>query len=150
MRTISLRALLLTATAGLVPISSATAQNLFDQLRRSAEKAVERTLERDLTRRTERTVTETIECVTGDKACEDRSRRGDADTRPSVSGPAPAPLSTPAPPTAGAPLDPNSGVWANYDFVPGDRLLFADDLTADRVGNFPSRFGFLNGNMEIV
>jgi OOP family OmpA-OmpF porin len=51
---------------------------------------------------------------------------------------------------APAKQDPGTGAWANYDFVPGERVIFADDLTADRVGNFPRRFEFKSGNMEIV
>jgi OmpA-OmpF porin, OOP family len=42
------------------------------------------------------------------------------------------------------------GAWANYDFVPGDRLLFADDFSSDRVGNFPRRLEFVAGSLEIV
>ncbi len=45
---------------------------------------------------------------------------------------------------------PGQGAWANYDFVPGERILFADDFAADRVGNFPKRLEMLVGNMEIV
>ena len=42
------------------------------------------------------------------------------------------------------------GAWANYDFVPGERVLFADDLSRDRVGNFPQRLEFHTGTMEVV
>ncbi len=49
-----------------------------------------------------------------------------------------------------AALKPGQGVWANYDFVPGERPLFVSDLTADRVGNFPRRLEFAEGNMEVV
>jgi OmpA-OmpF porin, OOP family len=42
------------------------------------------------------------------------------------------------------------GAWANYDFVPGDRLLFADDFSSDRVGNFPRRLEFVAGSLETV
>ena len=47
-------------------------------------------------------------------------------------------------------LAPGKGAWANYDFVPGDRVLYADDFMADRVGNFPKGLEFQSGNMEIV
>ncbi len=40
--------------------------------------------------------------------------------------------------------------WANYDFIPGERVLFADDFSNDRVGNFPKRLELGTGNMEIV
>jgi OmpA-OmpF porin, OOP family len=42
------------------------------------------------------------------------------------------------------------GVWSNYDFVPGARVLFAEDFSADRIGNFPRRLEFLNGSAEVV
>lgn len=41
-------------------------------------------------------------------------------------------------------------VWANYDFTRGDRILFAEDLAQDRVGNFPRRLQMVQGNMEVV
>src|SRR5690606_37749220 len=37
---------------------------------------------------------------------------------------------------------PGSKAWANYDFVPGERVIFAEDFTADRVGDFPRRLEF--------
>jgi OmpA-OmpF porin, OOP family len=57
-----------------------------------------------------------------------------------------APAATPASENA----RPGEGAWANYDFVPGERIIFADDFGRDRVGNFPQRFEFRSGNMEIV
>jgi outer membrane protein OmpA-like peptidoglycan-associated protein len=45
---------------------------------------------------------------------------------------------------------PASKAWANFDFVPGERVIFAEDFTADRVGNFPRRLEFIVGNMEVV
>ncbi len=42
------------------------------------------------------------------------------------------------------------GVWANYDFVPGNRILFADDFSAEVVGNFPRRLELGVGSMELV
>jgi outer membrane protein OmpA-like peptidoglycan-associated protein len=45
---------------------------------------------------------------------------------------------------------PGSKAWANYDFIPGERVLFTEDFASDRVGNFPRRLEFIGGNMEIV
>lgn len=45
---------------------------------------------------------------------------------------------------------PGQGAWANYDFVPGNRVLFADDFAADRIGNFPRRLELGAGSMELV
>lgn len=40
--------------------------------------------------------------------------------------------------------------WANYDFIPGNRVLFYTDFSEDQVGNFPQRLEFKNGQMEVV
>ncbi len=45
---------------------------------------------------------------------------------------------------------PGEGAWANYDFVPGETVLFYEDYEADKVGDFPRRLEFVRGNWEIV
>jgi OmpA-OmpF porin, OOP family len=47
-------------------------------------------------------------------------------------------------------LKPGEGAWANYDFKPGDRVLYVDDFTGDEVGDFPKRMEFKSGALEIV
>lgn len=41
-------------------------------------------------------------------------------------------------------------VFANYDFIPGQRTLFFTDFTDEQVGNFPRRLQFKSGSMEVV
>jgi outer membrane protein OmpA-like peptidoglycan-associated protein len=60
---------------------------------------------------------------------------------------------TAAAPATGAKVDalkPGEGAWANYDFKPGDRVLYVDDFTGDEVGDFPKRMEFKSGALEIV
>jgi OmpA-OmpF porin, OOP family len=45
---------------------------------------------------------------------------------------------------------PGEGAWVNYDFVPGERVLFFEDFSAETVGRFPSRMEFVNGMLEIA
>lgn len=45
---------------------------------------------------------------------------------------------------------PGEGAWANYDFVPGERVLFAEDFANDTVGDFPRRLELVSGNWEVV
>ena len=45
---------------------------------------------------------------------------------------------------------PGAGAWADYDFVPGERVLFYDDFSNDTVGDFPRRWDLAAGNWEIV
>jgi len=77
---------------------------------------------------------------------------------PGKAQPAPAPAAgaepaaAPAPaPTAGAAAPaPAAKEWANYDFVPGNRVIFDIDFTEDKVGNFPQRLEFDKGQLEVV
>lgn len=46
--------------------------------------------------------------------------------------------------------EPGAGVWVNYDFVPGNRVIFFEDFSKDVVGNFPQRLEFIEGNMEVA
>ena len=58
-----------------------------------------------------------------------------------------------APRTAEAPaeeLKPGEGAWANYDFKPGDRILYASDFSGDEVGDFPKSMEFKSGALETV
>jgi outer membrane protein OmpA-like peptidoglycan-associated protein len=73
-----------------------------------------------------------------------------AATGESEPAPTAAAGSDPAAGPATAAMKPGEGAWANYDFVPGERPIFVDDFSADRVGNFPKRLEFRSGNMEIV
>ena len=41
-------------------------------------------------------------------------------------------------------------LWTNYDFVPGERVIYYADFTDDQVGNFPARLQFVEGNMEVA
>jgi len=70
-----------------------------------------------------------------------------AETSPSAENSA---ASTAAPAAPAAQLKPGEGAWANYDFVPGERPIFVDDFSTDRIGNFPQRMEFRSGNMQIV
>jgi OOP family OmpA-OmpF porin len=45
---------------------------------------------------------------------------------------------------------PAAVLWTNYDFVPGERVIYYADFTDDQVGNFPTRLQFVEGNMEVA
>ncbi len=55
-----------------------------------------------------------------------------------------------SPAAAADQLKPGEGAWVNYDFRPGNRILYADDFTKDEVGDFPRRMEFVSGTMEII
>jgi outer membrane protein OmpA-like peptidoglycan-associated protein len=39
-------------------------------------------------------------------------------------------------------------VWSKYDFVPGDEIIFEDNLTGEQNGEFPSKWDLIKGNAE--
>ncbi len=40
--------------------------------------------------------------------------------------------------------------WAKYDFVPGDKVIFEDNLLGEENGEFPSRWDLKAGNAEVA
>lgn len=95
-----------------------------------------------------------VMCVVTDRACiEAAEAEGKEVTLTDESG-APLPPEQAGQQAAGpqqaAPARPGEGAWANYDFVPGDRILFDEDFTRDVVGDFPRRMEFKEGALEIV
>jgi len=40
--------------------------------------------------------------------------------------------------------------WSKYDFVPGDQVIFEDDLLNEENGEFPSRWDLVRGNVEVA
>ena len=125
---------LLAAGAGLAqPVS---AQSIRDRLKRKVEEKVDKA----------------VSCVIGDAACVEKAKKeGKTVQMTDAKGnPVSADSAKAASPSAAENLKPGEGAWANYDFVPGERVLIAEDFSKDRVGNFPKRFELIDGNMEIV
>ena len=40
--------------------------------------------------------------------------------------------------------------WSKYDFVPGDKVIYEDNLEREENGEFPSRWDLMRGNVEIA
>ncbi|HTJ23032.1 MAG TPA: OmpA family protein [Gemmatimonadaceae bacterium] len=81
------------------------------------------------------------------KKLEDAAKKTDsAKAKPDSAKPA----STPAKAVAAAPAPAGAKVWENYDFVPGNKVLFYTDFSDDRVGNFARGLKYVTGPMEIV
>ena len=39
-------------------------------------------------------------------------------------------------------------LWSKYDFVPGDKIIFEDDLKGEESGEFPSRWDLISGSAQ--
>jgi outer membrane protein OmpA-like peptidoglycan-associated protein len=139
-------AVLASLTTATVSVTSAEAQfgkRLKERLKRNAEdKAIDKAVEKE---------NEAIDAATTGEAEGDTARATAEPTEPgsTSTADATAPASTPG--TSASAAEPaDRKVWANYDFVPGQRTLFYSDFTDDQVGNFPQRLEFKSGQMEVV
>ncbi len=41
-------------------------------------------------------------------------------------------------------------IWRNYKFIPGEKVIFYDDLKSEEVGEFPSRWDLVKGGAEVA
>ena len=159
-------AILATVTAAL-SLGAATAadgQSMADRLKKRAEEAAKRKVEQRVDRRageaTDAALDKaegTVKCAATDAKCIDKAKAEGktVDTSGSTeaagaSSAGAAGGTTATPEAAAAAMKPGEGAWANYDFKPGDRIIYVDDFSKDEVGDFPRRMEFKAGAMEIV
>ncbi|MBD3297499.1 MAG: OmpA family protein [candidate division Zixibacteria bacterium] len=140
----------------LVPVSG---QAQFGSLKDKVKKKVEDKADKETDKAVDDAVDEGFEkgvdAATGSGDSDTPSEKAEAsEAAESESAPSAAESSTP---TGGTETTgetagerPGSGVWLNYDFVPGDRVLFYEDFADDYVGDFPLRLEFVSGNMEVA
>jgi OmpA-OmpF porin, OOP family len=124
------------AAASETPAAAQVGKKLRDAARRAAE--------REAVRQVDRQVTQAVRCVLTDLACLESARAEGREVEIVDEN------GNPVTGAAGSVERPGEGAWANYDFLPGDRVLFVEDFSRDRVGNFPQRLDFVAGNLEIV
>lgn len=89
-----------------------------------------------------------VDCAMGDQACVDKAKVDGKPVR--IDSTRTAPPSGADAMTTGGGGGGGSGVWANYDFVPGAKTIFYEDFKNDEIGNFPRRYEFQDGNIELV
>jgi outer membrane protein OmpA-like peptidoglycan-associated protein len=118
----------------------ADAQGLGARLKKKAEEAAKKKAEERTEKRAGEATDKALdkaECAATDRACQEqkaaaRVQGGEAGGDAAMA------------------LKPGEGAWVNYDFKPGDRIVYFEDLTKDEVGNFPKRMEFKSGALEIV
>lgn len=147
-RIVPLASLLLALT--LLPAGRADAQSWKDRLKQKAKEKIDRRVDQHVDQGMDAALDKAdgaISCAVTDKACQQKAQEDgksvvltDRNGKPVGGGNA-------ASPSAGKP---GEGAWTNYDFVPGEKTLFAEDFTRDNVGDFPRRLELDEGNMEVA
>ena len=160
---------LLGLLASLLAAQPAEAQ-ILDRLKEGAQRGAERAAEREAARRADRAVTaafglaeDAVVCAVTDETCIEEAQaegndvlvvdaNGDplpASQQPSVQANQTNRAAASGGASGTSSMAPDEGVWANYDFVPGERVLYYHDFEGTRTGNFPSRLDYIAGNLGI-
>ncbi len=168
----------LTALA-LVATSTVSAQSIGERAKQKAKERADAKLERALDKAIDK-AEGLVNCLVGDEECLEKAKKDGKQVKthesqeeveaaneaaakaaatkaaaakeaaakePAAKEPAAQAAATKEP--APAPAVDNKS-WDNFDFVPGERVLFAEDFSKDRVGNFPQRLELVSGNMEVI
>lgn len=142
---------------------TAVEAQLVDRLKRAAE----RTVENETTRQMQRLLREAIRCAIDDPACPADARREDEDKDviytdrngdvivdddgvPITDREQAAKRAGVDPARETPMVKPGEGLWANYDFVPGETVLYYDDFSTDDVGDFPRRWELVQGSWDVI
>jgi OmpA-OmpF porin, OOP family len=143
----------LTVVGGLILLSAGLVTSAEAQFGRRLKEAVTRTAEDKAVQKATEEEGKAIDTLLSGGG--EAARPADSATAPGE-GAAAAPAAAAAnaaPAGAGgetAAAKPGEGVWVNYDFKPGERVLFAEDFTKDEVGDFPRRLELKEGNFEVA
>ncbi|MGE0554949.1 MAG: OmpA family protein [Gemmatimonadales bacterium] len=117
---------------------------------------IARRAKRQVTREIDKATDQAVKCALGDKQCAEKAVK---EGKPVVITDENGEVITDE---NGAPVtdqdeaasradEPGEGVWRNYDFVPGKRVLKVVSFDSSAVGRFPSELiGFGRGTMEVV
>ena len=74
-----------------------------------------------------------------------QAKADSAPAQPAANNPAAAPAAAPA-----QQPKPVAKVWENYDFIPGNKVIFYTDFSEDKVGNFARGLRYKSGPAEVV
>lgn len=119
------------------------------QFGKRLKQAAEQAAERETLEQVDRKVTEVVRCALTDQACIEAAREEGKEVE-TVDEDGNVVDPEAAEPMEAEPTEAEPSVWSNYDFVPGEEILFYDDFTGDQVGDFPRRMELSQGNWEVV
>lgn len=128
-----------------VVVPSAHAQGWKDRLKQKVQQRVDQRADQAADKGLDKTE-QVITCSITDKACAEKARAEGKQVKIAGQDGGDAAAGNAAEALPG----PGEGAWLNYDFKPGDRVLFFEDFSRDEVGDFPRRLELVQGNMEVA
>ena len=121
------------------PMNAQFLNRLIDSAKKSAEDAVEQ----QVNKKVEEGIDKAFNPEVPEKEQQEQQQQEEAEPQQQAvqrQPQAPTPASTKTLESA----------YAKSDFVPGDEIMFEDDLVGEQMGEFPSKWDLLEGNAEIA
>lgn len=109
------------------------------QILKKITKKAEQAVERSILKKTDQKVTKEIDIVFDGVLGE----KGASEDAPGDMNSPDSQTSHPTGKTSGT-----AKTWSKYNFIPGDEIIFEDDLSLEENGEFPSRWDLVKGNAE--
>ena len=129
-----MKKIILYALLGVFLQAPVTAEaQILKKLKRKVERKVEKEIDKTIDNKEEDKDSKKIDSIQGDKK-EDNERGEQVKGDGQQSGEA-------------TQLTLN---WSKYDFVPGDKVIYEDNLEREENGEFPSRWDLMRGNVEVA
>lgn len=117
---------------------NAFGQSFLKRLGKAAKNAAENAIERKVEQKSEETVDKAFDKETYKKSeKEEKTAEPENNSRPQSPPPNNKQLAT-------------EMAYAKSDFVPGDVIIFEDNVVGEPLGEFPSRWDLLEGTVEVV
>lgn len=123
------------------PMNAQFLNRLIDAAKKSAEDAIEQ----QVNKKVEEGIDKAFNPEVPEKEQQEQQQQEEAEPQqqavqrqPQAQAPTPASTTT------------LESAYAKSDFVPGDEIMFEDDLVGEQMGEFPSKWDLLEGNAEIA
>lgn len=123
------------------PMNAQFLNRLIDAAKKSAEDAIEQ----QVNKKVEEGIDKAFNPEVPEKEQQEQQQQEEAEPQqqavqrqPQAQAPTPASTKT------------LESTYAKSDFVPGDEIMFEDDLVGEQMGEFPSKWDLLEGNAEIA
>lgn len=117
----------------------------LNRLIESAKKSAEDAIEQQVNKKVEEGIDKAFNQEVPEKEQQEQQQQEEAEPQqqavqrqPQAQAPTPASTKT------------LESAYAKSDFVPGDEIMFEDDLVGEQMGEFPSKWDLLEGNAEIA
>lgn len=130
-------------------IGATSNAQFFKKLGKSAEKAAERAVTRKTEQKVSNETEKAMDTILGNGKKKSQKTKPNKEVK--VSAKESTKNNTSASETSKESVNsdtPTPKTWSKYNFVPGDKIIFEDDLANEENGEFPSRWDLSAGNAE--